>query len=326
MYPAVAKWGYRTSYDAMGLSRDPRVPDAVKRAHVAQHFLNMRFNFPPTPAYEWLKQLSLTFEAGDSFVWTSNVDGCFSRAGFDPARVYTTQGQMDKFQCARAGCGHVWNCVGQLKHIAAAVERGILTDMSRKITCTKCLSTDVRPNLRGGEWFIHRPYEPVQARLIDWLDDCVTRRLNVAVLEIGVGRNTPVVTQIPATHFASALGCAGGTVTYLRVNPGPPEPDNCNPSGNGVRFYRWRSKWSVLKTLITGLIQRRRAAIPASGGKDTLSTHSTGATPITTGTVPVAAIPASVIATSRSPPVPVETHRLQHAYTRILMSLRTPRT
>merc|ERR1719450_1625478 len=116
-YPAVAKWGYRTSYDTMSLSRDPRVPEAVKRAHIAQHFLNMRFNFPPTPAYDWLKQLASTFKAEDVFAWTSNVDGCFQRSGFDPARVYTTQGEMDKYQCARPGCGHVWNCVDQLKQI-----------------------------------------------------------------------------------------------------------------------------------------------------------------------------------------------------------------
>ena len=307
----------------MGLSRDPRVPDAVKRAHVAQHFLNMRFNFPPTPAYEWLKQLSVTFEAEDLFVWTSNVDGCFQRAGFDPARVYTSQGQMDKYQCARPGCGHVWNCVEQLKQIAAAVEEGVLTDMSREITCQKCGSTSVRPNLRGGDWFIHKPYEPVQARLIHWLDDCVSRRLNVAVLEIGVGRNTPVVTQIPAAYFASALASAGGTVTYLRVNPGPPEPVEYNPSGHGLRFYRWGTKWSALKALISDLIQRRRAATRAFTEKEGGTNNDTNTDATTT---PATTTPEATSTTSKQPPIPSEAQRLQAAYTRVLMSLRTPRT
>ena len=47
----------------------------------------------------------------------------------------------------------------------------------------------------------------------------------MAVLEIGVGPNTPVVTSIPATAFASALAAKGGTATYLRVNPDPPKVD-----------------------------------------------------------------------------------------------------
>jgi len=51
----------------------------------------MRFNFPPTPAYQWLRQLADTFGADDVFTWTSNVDACFARSGFDPDRVYTTQ-------------------------------------------------------------------------------------------------------------------------------------------------------------------------------------------------------------------------------------------
>ena len=59
--------------------------------HVDRHFLNMRFNFPPTPAYHWLRQLADTFDAVDVFAWTSNVDACFARSGFDPDRVYTTQ-------------------------------------------------------------------------------------------------------------------------------------------------------------------------------------------------------------------------------------------
>lgn len=42
-YPAVAEYGYRTSYDAMGLSRDQSVPREVRVAHMAEHFLNMRF-------------------------------------------------------------------------------------------------------------------------------------------------------------------------------------------------------------------------------------------------------------------------------------------
>ena len=121
-YPQLAKYGYRTSYQGMGLGSDDRVPTGVKKAYTARHFLNMRFNFPvrahvsrtigslmwvqPTRGYNWLLDLADTFDKPDVFCWTSNVDGCFERAGFDPDKIYTTQGEMNRYQCADArGCG-----------------------------------------------------------------------------------------------------------------------------------------------------------------------------------------------------------------------------
>jgi O-acetyl-ADP-ribose deacetylase (regulator of RNase III) len=86
-YPQATRHGYNTGFEAMPLSQDRSVPDAVKQAHTAMHFLNMRYNFPPTDGYNTLKQLADTFAPSDVFVWTSNVDGCFERSGFDPSRV-----------------------------------------------------------------------------------------------------------------------------------------------------------------------------------------------------------------------------------------------
>merc|ERR1712166_911354 len=97
-YPQLTKYGYKTSFEAMRLSGDEDVPLTVRLAHTAQHFLNMRFRFEPTAAYSWLRELSESFGEDDVFCWTSNVDGCFERAGFNPSQVYTTQGEMNKFQ------------------------------------------------------------------------------------------------------------------------------------------------------------------------------------------------------------------------------------
>ena len=64
---------------------------------------------------------------------------------------------------------------------------------------------ELLPNLRGGEWFDHGPYDETSRRLTAWLDRRVEERANVGVIEIGVGPNTPVVTRIPACAFASAV-------------------------------------------------------------------------------------------------------------------------
>merc|ERR1712159_618285 len=120
----------------------------------------MRFRFPPTKGYEWLLQLASTFKQEDTFCWTSNVDGCFERSGFDPERVYTTQGEMNRYQCADArGCGHVWDCAAQMREVDQASPDGVLEDLSLyPSTCPKC-GGETRPNLRGGDWFNHSPYE-----------------------------------------------------------------------------------------------------------------------------------------------------------------------
>merc|ERR1719453_1295019 len=120
----------------MGLGHDERVPAAVRIAYTARHFLNMRFEFPPTPGYATLRRLASTFA---------------------PEHVFQTQGEMRRYQCARPGCGAVWDCVEQMRAIEAATVDGALTDLSLAPRCTACGSEwpAVLPNLRGGDWFNH---------------------------------------------------------------------------------------------------------------------------------------------------------------------------
>jgi len=123
------------------------------------------------------------------------------------------------------------------------------------VQCPKCGSTRVLPNLRGGDWFIHRPYEATQARLLRWMDDCLQKKLTVAILEVGVGANTPVVTRLPASAFASALAASGGAATYLRVNPDTPEPaSNERRQRNGVmqQLNGWGSWYHQLRHTYRG--------------------------------------------------------------------------
>jgi len=309
-YPTLTSYGYRTAFDAMGLARDESVPAEVKLAFSARHFLNMRFNFPPTAGYEMLRELTTAFAPERVFCWTSNVDACFERAGFDEDRVYTSQGQMDKYQCARPDCGHVWNVVDQLRAIDAAPVDGVLSDVSLAPSCPSCGSQwpQVRPNLRGGDWFIHKPYEEKAARLLEFLDACVLRRAKVAIVEVGVGANTPIVTRIPACAFASAVQANGGRAAYLRVNPDPPEGRRQNPA-DGVAFHRWRQTWRALGPLVDAVLKLRRGSDAAAA-------------------TDAARAPATAPPQSDEPPVVQpggDTALWQSYYRDILASLHTPR-
>jgi NAD-dependent SIR2 family protein deacetylase len=280
-YPTVCRFGYSNAFEAMGLAADTSVPASVRVAFMAQHFLNMRFRFPPTPAYDSLRRLASTYQADNVFVWTSNVDGCFERAGFGPANIYQTQGEMRRLQCARDGCGHVWDCVDQLSAIQAATVDGALSDMSLVPTCPRCGSRwpDVRPNLRGGDWFIHAPYEEAGRRLLAWLDECVDQRAQVAIVEVGVGPNTPIVTRIPACAFASAVRANGGRPVYLRVNPDAPERADENPD-DSVTFCRVRQTWRALEPLVDAVVPlRSQRAQRATANEPSCSTAGINADP-----------------------------------------------
>lgn len=245
-YPQVVPFGYNTAYDAMGLSMDPKVPEDMKVAFMARHFLNMRYNFPPTDGYKFLLDIAKTKPKENVFCWTSNVDGCFERAGFDSEQIYTTQGEMNKLQC-RGGCGYVWDCVDQLRKVESATKDLKLKDMSLKPRCPNC-GSGYMPNLRGGDWFIHKPYEPTAKRLLAWLDDAVINKARVAVIEVGVGPNTPIVTKIPATYFANAAALNGGSVSYIRINPMPARLDERYQPINSNYAYV-NDKWSALESI-----------------------------------------------------------------------------
>jgi len=261
-YPALTKYGYRTSFQAMGLSQDTSVPLAIKSAHMAQHFLNMRYEFPPTSGYKCLLEIAEDFPPDNVFCWTSNVDGCFERVGFQKEHIYTTQGEMNKLQCA-GDCGIVWECSDQLREMEKNIKDGELQDMSLVPKCPRC-GGGYLPNLRGGDWFIHEPYANTSTRLKAWLDDAVAQKAKVAVIEVGVGPNTPIVTKIPAMYFASAVVAAGGEVSYIRVNPDPPQHND--RALEGANFCHLQMPWAVLEKILAEYRKqpaRKRADIQA---------------------------------------------------------------
>ena len=106
---------------------------------------------------------------------------------------------------------------------------------------------------------------------------------------------------MPACAFASALKANGGTPTYLRVNPDPPEGTRNEYPIEGVSFHRWRDTWAALAPLADAAVALR-AAPPAAGERAPRAAQAGGA----------------------SQPRR-EAAQWQQRYREILLSLRTPR-
>ncbi|MGZ3451680.1 MAG: SIR2 family NAD-dependent protein deacylase [Polyangiales bacterium] len=129
------------------------------------------------------------------FVFTSNVDGQFQRAGFDPARIYECHGAIDYLQCT-SDCG-----VGILR----ADDFTPAIDASFRCTgelpkCPRC-SALMRPNvLMFGDFGWDESRSAEQARRFEkWLQNAG----KIAIVECGAGTAVPTVRNLGdrlATH------------------------------------------------------------------------------------------------------------------------------
>lgn len=145
------------------------------------------------------------------FVFTSNVDGQFQRAGFDDEFVLECHGSIHHLQCATPCRGVIWS--GEAVHVAVDpgfVARGELP------TCPSCGGI-ARPNVLmfgDGQWSDERT-----ARQESHLETWFTQSARFCVVELGAGKSVPTVRR-----FSESILRSGGSL--VRINPrdsdGPP--------------------------------------------------------------------------------------------------------
>jgi NAD-dependent SIR2 family protein deacetylase len=138
------------------------------------------------------------------FVFTSNVDGHFQRAGFDPERIVECHGSLEHLQCQRLCTGEIWQADEQQIDVDHATFR------ARELlpSCPRCGGL-ARPNVLmfgDGEWLESRTEEQ-HARYQAWRRLIRGRRL--VVIELGAGTQVPTIRR----HCEAAGG------TLIRINP-----------------------------------------------------------------------------------------------------------
>jgi NAD-dependent SIR2 family protein deacetylase len=233
-YPWFLRYGYKTSYEAMGLMADPDVPYEAKWALWAKHMMLQRYTFTPNDGYTALKEL---LTGKDTFVYTSNVDGAFERAGFDTAKLCTVQGDWSWCQCIKP-CSD--DSVFPSKPIIESLVPLINSETGKlppgaAPKCPKC-GGPCFGNVRGGDWFLTTPYRRQNDALRGWIADNLKQQKRLVILEIGAGFNTPTVTRFPmeaiVAQFEESVeadktkkttttptGAAIGMVSLVRLNP-----------------------------------------------------------------------------------------------------------
>jgi NAD-dependent SIR2 family protein deacetylase len=152
-----------------------------------------------------------------AFVYTSNVDGQFQRAGFDADRVVEVHGSLDWLQCLR-GCGVGLFAAGQAIPAGVEVEETTMRARPPLPACPACGGL-ARPNVLmfgDGGWDESRT-DAQQDRLQVWLSVLGARdgepgAARLVVVECGAGTAIPTV-----RNFSEWLAARGATLVRLNL-------------------------------------------------------------------------------------------------------------
>ena len=216
LFPAMAKRGFKCMYDFIGYKN---WTPALQWGYLLAQVNLARFEWPQHAVYKQLHGLVAGAKPRDHFVLTSNADGMFERNGFEPARIYTAQGDYSRMQCLRP-CRptSVWPIKPAIDRALPLIDPATqeITDPAAIPVCPNC-GGPVMMNVRGGDWFLEQPHLPQRAQFVRWLERASQRRL--VVLEVGAGFNTPSVVRWPCEEAVSMSPRA----RLIRVNRDHPE-------------------------------------------------------------------------------------------------------
>ena len=215
--------GFWQTYPALAQARMNFTQVANPQAFIAQprlawgfygHRLGLYRSTVPHPGFAILAQWAAAVPLGH-WVFSSNVDGQFQKAGFAESNLHECHGSIHYLQCLN-GCDAVWSAEHFLPDVDAAGCQ-IRNDMP---LCMRCGAL-ARPNILMFEdrsWLDARSDMQQQAQQ-RWLAQ-LRRNSKVVLVEIGAGKAIPSV-----RYFSQCMSELYGA-RIIRINPREPEVAN----------------------------------------------------------------------------------------------------
>ena len=156
---------------------------------------------------EWGKECTNGF-----FVFTSNVDGQFQRAGFDGERILECHGSIHHLQCT-ARCSNEINSAAGFE---VSVDDETFKAAPPLPSCSACGAL-ARPNvLMFGDWgWLPERTSVQEGRFSSWVSNLGDARL--AIIEIGAG------TAVPTVRMTSEQLARRSGATLIRINVREPQ-------------------------------------------------------------------------------------------------------
>jgi len=153
------------------------------------HRLNLYRNTQPHEGFYILKNL-VESKNNDYFIFTSNVDGQFQKAGFDEKRIVEIHGSIHYLQCILPCSDEIWPADStQVK-----VDMENFQALDPLPTCKNC-GRVARPNILMFNDFSWIPIrtESQEFRFNFWLEKVIDLNKKLVIIEIGAGKAVPTV-------------------------------------------------------------------------------------------------------------------------------------
>jgi NAD-dependent SIR2 family protein deacetylase len=205
-YPIIKKLGYR--FEEMA---NPKW--FIENPALAWAFYGHRLNlYKETIPHNGFYQL-LEFvknKKGKYFVFTSNVDGQFQKAGFSKNKILEVHGSIHHLQCTHNCTDSIWS--SNDTHIKIDKEK--FQAIEKLPSCPNCQEI-ARPNIlmfSDFNWISDRT--DIQSHNLQrWLDKVNEKNYKLAVMEFGAGLAVPTVRVFSQNIAFQNRG------TLIRVNP-----------------------------------------------------------------------------------------------------------
>lgn len=210
--------GFWQTYPALGRARIPFYEianpasfhnDPVLGWGFYGHRLELYRNTVPHAGFGILLEMARS-KPGGAFVFTSNVDGQFGRAGFAEDRIVECHGSIHHLQCTRPCSDAIWPADAFLPEVDAQACR-LRNEAPR---CPHCGAL-ARPNIlmfNDSGWIATRT-DAQFSRLQAWRAGV----RNIVVIELGAGVDIPSVRRMSERQRAP----------LVRINPRAPQLDGC---------------------------------------------------------------------------------------------------
>lgn len=205
-YPPIAKLGI--SFSEMANPHWFEIKPKLAWAFYG-HRLNLYRKTTPHRGFSQLLELAEQ-KPGGYFVFTSNVDGQFQKAGYSEDRIEECHGSIHHLQCAQV-CSHsIWDAC----EIEVVVDEERFEAQKPLPNCIQCGGL-ARPNiLMFGDWYwISSRTDTQSRRFAEWLHEIRSEKLKLVIVETGAGL------AVPTVRMKSEYTAESYNGTLIRLNP-----------------------------------------------------------------------------------------------------------
>ena len=205
-YPPIAKLGisFAEMANPYWFEREPRLAWAFYG-----HRLDLYKKTQPHDGFNILLNYAQSRPAG-FFVFTSNVDGHFQKAGFPEAKICECHGTIHHLQCTIPCSKNIW----EDKKLNIKINDATFRAISELPCCPDCHAL-ARPNiLMFGDWNWISARTAKQGETLErWLSTIEQDMLQLAIIEIGAG------TAVATVRLTSEDIVRKYNATLIRINP-----------------------------------------------------------------------------------------------------------